>query len=106
MEAKEIIEVNKLIAEFMGGKMRVENYHGINIIEINGKTFDLFGLKYHSSWDWLIPVCEKCVCEITDADEESRLFAAIHDGLWAFNIDETWSAVTEFIQWYNQNQKP
>ena len=43
---KEIIEGNKLIAEFMGLSM----LHNQTRLET---------LKYHSSWDWLMPVVEK-----------------------------------------------
>ena len=82
-------ESNKLIAEFM-------DYPDL------GTEGDFSYLKYHKSWDWLMPVAEKCVCQITDADEEDHLFAQIHDALWAFNIEETHNAVVEFIKWYNE----
>ena len=57
MEQKQIIEGNKIIAEFMGKTRRYET------------TIEIFydNLKYHSSWDWLMPVVEKI--EGIDADK-------------------------------------
>lgn len=90
---KTITEENKLIAEFMGGKMKVENYHGINIIEIDSKTFDLHGLKYHLSWDWLIPVVDKCYQE--------HMSKHIAEAVMTFDIDKVYQVVVEFIKEYN-----
>lgn len=104
------LENNKLIAEFIGGKMKVENYHGINIIEIDNKTFDLNGLKYHSSWDWLMPVVEK-IWSITN-NRGSLFYFEVNDELTIYGKEESsmdsnkgncYSAVVEFIKWYNKN---
>jgi hypothetical protein len=71
-EEKEIIENNKLIAEFMGGKYSKDvsfpmsndsiwlPFWGIINFETieNGKGQVLL---YHSSWDWLMPVVERVV---------------------------------------------
>ena len=74
MSEQEIIEGNKLIAEFMGGEnhpflipyipepddiwFSVEN-HPEERHPDNGSMWKLNELKYHSSWDWLMPVVEK-----------------------------------------------
>ena len=47
MSNEEIIEGNKLIAEFMGKEIRDHLYN------------DAVKWKYHLSWDWLMPVIEK-----------------------------------------------
>jgi len=65
------IEGNKLIAEFMGilyglklnatdpvteeSKVRIHEYNGIEGTE----GLHINHLKFHSSWDWLMPVVEK-----------------------------------------------
>lgn len=71
---------NKLIAEFMD----------VNLIE--GQRGD-----YHTSWDWLIPVVEKCF------QEEGKHYL-INDALLTINIDEVHEAVVKFIKEYNKEQ--
>ena len=112
----EILEGNKLIIEFMGIKPRLDapdsySWSDSPFFYCNERTPEKVMdaickySKYHTSWDWLMPVAEKCVCQITDADEEERLFAQIHDALWAFNIKAVWLAVVEFIKWYKSNME-
>ena len=45
---------NKLIAEFMQ-----KGSEGFGLYDYNGKHYKLYELKYHTSWDWLMPVIEK-----------------------------------------------
>lgn len=57
----DIIEGNKLIAEFMGAKWNgaTENiFRFTENLPIEGKN-NYKTLEYHSSWDWLMPVVEK-----------------------------------------------
>lgn len=87
----DIIEGNKLIAEFMG----LTHLHSQTRTET---------LKYHDSWDWLMQVVEKCL--IGEAEcKEKELITNIYNGLTNINIFNTWLAVIEFIKWYNQNKK-
>ena len=66
--SKEIIEGNKLIAEFMGAIWRKDDYGlfgysysdvGKAPTEHSGYWWDVKALQYHTSWDWLMPVVEK-----------------------------------------------
>ena len=80
---------NKLIAEFMSA-------------EPDKRTFFLKGKEvyfYHTSWDWLMPVVEKCF----DVADNSKLeqWADIYDSLPSCNIDEVYEAVVKFIS-YNK----
>lgn len=126
MEQTEIIEGNKLIADFMGWHYnksgqwsRKEDFVIIDGEEYSEKWERL--LKFHTSWDWLMPVVEK--------------IESLHDSVFSFFIvqDEcdialsssykengedwdapnfaqrkgnkllsTWSAVVDFIKWYQQ----
>ncbi len=92
MEKKEIIESNKLIAEFMGNPVRqykedepINSEYGeqqyasfdCEMAIINNKCFDLYSLQYHSSWDWLMPVVEKInTIALDDFGEMNVMMAA------------------------------
>lgn len=98
MKEKEINEGNKLIAEFMGAKMIVENYHGINIIKFSdGDTKDLFGLKFHSSWDWLMP----CIGKISNQCEEPEELDRLKYALLCDDIDTAWIFVVDYLTKFN-----
>lgn len=62
----EIIEGNKLIAEFMGGvKREITNREFLRgekpftVYDIPGRGAVVENFQYHSSFDWLMPVVEK-----------------------------------------------
>ena len=63
---------------------------------------DTKALKYHSSWDWLMPVVKKINTiaheqELYDVAEYEQLA----DYLIGADIDNTFRHVIEFIEWYN-----
>ena len=53
-------------------------------------------LKYHSSWDWLIPVAKKC-----HKTANGKKFNKIIDDITIFDIDATYNAIVEFIMEYD-----
>lgn len=60
-------ESNNLIAEFMGYINTTPTDKDFNIFENNeGKMLESMSMKYHSSWDWLMPVVEKIESFETD----------------------------------------
>lgn len=115
MEQKEIIEGNKLIAEFMGAE---KSFYGDYMIftidnpQYTGKI-NHSDIKYHTSWDWLMPVVEKieengCQIEIELyscyvinseklLDEMNILFQAHCDS----KIKAVYEVVVSYIRWYN-----
>ena len=96
---EEVVKNNKLIALFMGGKMVVED-RGINIIQMPSEIqYDLNGLRYNSSWDWLIPCVEKCLT----VGDDSNQWDEVLNALQTVSIEDTYNAVVEFIKWYNEN---
>lgn len=105
MEEKEIVENNKLIAEFMGWNKYGNNvYHTPfeNASYCNGEFTHIVNfpqdLKFNSSWDWLMPVVEKTLLIANELDDLEK-FSIITDQVPYIN--EVYKAVVEFIKYYN-----
>lgn len=128
MEQTKIIEGNKLIAEFMGGKympytegmfghfdhfMFPKLQYDENFIKIND-------LQYCSSWDWLMPVIEKIekqgyYTNILSADNDNTKHT-IHitpldddeqyTSWYNSKIEAVWIGVVKFIKAEINNVQP
>ena len=77
---------NKLIAEFMDLRST-----GLSIYKPSE-------YKYHTSWDWLMPVVQKIGDEYlnTPFDETFSHFTEQYENIWT--IEDTYNAVVEFIK--------
>jgi len=92
-------ENNKLIAEFM-------NYADL------GTEGDFSYLKYHSSWDWLMPVVESMESMGYNVSIMRRCWVVVFDTnvmkeivsieRRASKLEVTYEAVVEFIKQYNK----
>lgn len=109
---QEQIEGNKLIAEFMGGKLKHYNLSNEPYYQMpNKQQWMPERLIYYSSWDWLMPVVEKIEklglkCEIGIAS--CVIYSAKYNVEKVYaetKIKATWLAVVEFIKWYNQTKQ-
>ena len=80
---------NKLIAEFMGLKPCDDREQYQSSIHTNVVA----DLKYHTSWDWLMPVVQKCY----KVDNEEG-FDNLVDSVATLNIEATYNAVIKFIK--------
>jgi len=112
---------NRLIAEFMGVKPVDGWYNGWELHKaglpfaygaMGNGTHDL---KFHTSWDWLMPVVEKIERDILPDD--SVITITYKDCQIPVLVDEfdiiitgasskheaVYEAVIEFIKWYNLN---
>lgn len=118
MNKEEILDGNKLIAEFMGlsycTKYTYEGWYKNS--EYNNRICDFDGLKYNTLWDWLMPVVEKieslsvlysveiirktCVVRVDSNTIFSMYYKEDRN-----KIKSTWLAVVEFIKWYNKNKQ-
>ena len=78
---------NKLVAEFMGDTFYPEVQHWYD----SHGSFIGDALKYHTSWDWLMPVVEK----IENISGELIL---------STNLENTYPEVVEFIKQYNDEK--
>jgi len=102
---------NKLIAEFMQ-----KGSEGFELYDYNGKHYKLYELKFHLSWDWLMPVVEKInllddyrytvyIASMDTRIEDNITGDVVVDINCKHSIDElrksVYEAVVEFIK--NQN---
>lgn len=126
MTQEEIIEGNKLIAEFMGAEFDMGHYHvtdsytkpdGEKVFKYQQGTafydvgqepssqkggYPITIIKYHTSWDWLMPVAKKVIETYTGGMDVYSLY--VSDSLRTAIIEEVWASVVEFIKWYNENK--
>ena len=82
---------NKLIAEFMDLRST-----GMSIYKESE-------YKYHSSWDWLMPVVSKIARDEKYFENEfsERLFDIVPFGC----VEDVYEVVVEFIKIYNDEEK-
>ena len=124
MDKKEIIEGNKLIAEFMVWR-KGDNYTSkFEFYDAWGESINQLTpveMDFNSSWDWLMPVVEK----IEDFHDNVEYQVVIYEDeveiiqkcepKWkeivnisadgSGKLTNTWLAVVEFITWYNRQSK-
>jgi len=100
-------ENNKLIAEFMHLELISNKEYVIKRRDMIRQDiaynlpFTLDDLKYHSSWDWLMPVVMKISRKIDKPIDEvvSLLTEVGSDNIW--DIKSFYNAIVEFIKEYN-----
>ena len=104
------MEDNKLIAEFMGlttdsvGWYLEKDLSKLGIRITSAENECTKHLCFHYSWDWLMPVVEKCFHTMGGNDINQVHHERIMDGLMEINITHTNERVVEFIKWYNENK--
>jgi len=88
---------NQLIAEFMGMTYGDTNDNSVMIqmTPQGNEVVPIESMKYHTSWDWLMPVIDKCYQE--------HMSKHIADAVMTCNIDEAYKVVVEFINEFNKN---
>ena len=134
MNPKEIIEGNKLIAEFFGEKVnKPNNIDGfkemVRLKSPDGKIGNwAYGQipDFSLLWDWLMPVIEKIESLGYDTQIDfgynpySKRADKMHywtqiakdqtaDAIYGSSIkskrESVWKAVIEFVKWYNKKNK-
>ena len=96
---EETIKNNRLIAEFWGMELGDDKTMYYDDAENLHPPTPINELKFHSSWDWLMPVVVK-IKGMNIEDEE--MFNEI-DFYVTSSIENLYSAVVRFIEWYNNN---
>lgn len=100
---KDVIENNKLIAEFMELYYNVNKKAYINTYEspsFLGHNREEDELEFHTSWDWLMPVISKITRDESLIENEYR--ESIMDTAPYGLIEDTYKTVVEFIKYYNK----
>jgi hypothetical protein len=111
---KTVYENNQIIAEFMGGKTKSTVLRTIGDRMTDDEHWLPFHgivkfshLKYHSSWDWLMPVVRKIVEYSVNESEDafmSDVYTSILDTIPLASIEDGYKVVIEFIEWYNEQE--
>ena len=104
MKKEEITQNNKLIAEF------IEFPTKLTCKNVNAT------MKYHSSWDWLMPIIEKSEglgfevligrisCNINKILDRNNPISGFCCGDISKKREIVYDTVIEFINWYNKNK--
>lgn len=104
-----IEESDKLIAEFDLGKKFNYNVRK-NGVWKEGRFYYWKDVKYHSSWDWLMPVGEKIFEYLQKAVKERPPHTCtegdfieidITCAIREYNRPEAYKHIVRWIQWYN-----
>lgn len=131
MSTEEIIKGNKLIEIFRNPSYTTDNNNFIHWNDEMGSRIHASVLKYHASWDELMPIVDKIesihdphhgyfgvhISSNSCSIQGTNLHLAIKEGStygWVYmsdpnailetKIQSTWYNVVEFIKWYNQNK--
>ena len=90
---------NKLIAEFMGMKPHHQDSSCMTRVDDTGSSevVPVESMSYHTSWDWLMPVVQKCFYgTAVQVDDNKDNFFTINNSLP--DMDETYKAVVDYIE--------
>ena len=93
-------ENNKLVAEFMGLDSFKDSLASLHQGKINVDVDVYEQAQYHTSWDWLMPVIEKCLVGEAEQSEEisNTTIKNIYDGICSQDISFAYKSVVEFIK--------
>ncbi len=111
MDKKEIIDGNKLIAQFMGAVWKYQEhpynsyawYFEANIRPTKHSSSWWDEFLYHEEWNWLMPVIEKINNGLVYL--ESKEYLTIQSLKINSTIEAVWLAVINFIKWHIENKK-
>ena len=119
MTTEQIVEGNKLIADFMNYPKEGE---GSTYYYAMKHCYENNNMKYHTSWGWLMPVVEmiesigqsyvefgKKHCRIQpilyNPKKDCMEWQILHETQCATKIEAVYTAITSFLTWYNQQPK-
>lgn len=95
-----ITENNKLIAEFMGYKIKNDIIYIHTYLPNKTKS----ELQYNKSWDLLMPVIKKCLIGEAEHNENIAIetIKIIYENLCEQNINGVYNSCVKFIKFKNK----
>jgi len=102
-QENELLENNKLIAEFMGIESFKDSLASLHQGKINVDVDVYEQAQYHTSWDWLMPVIKKAYNteEVYDMGLE---FHEIACQMFEDGIEEVYKTVVHTIKLINEDR--
>ena len=89
---------NKLIAEFMDWEPCDSNDNTMYANpQDNSDAWSTDEMRFHESWDWLMPVVSKCF----KTGDDTHQWDNIMDAMFTCDINIVYAQVVEFINEYN-----
>lgn len=106
MSQEGITKDNMMIAKFMKLKLNKKEYPLTPYYENEG-GFIAYPeqLKYHTSWDWLMPVAKKIIPPNGWTGDGIGLSILVANALSLANIELAHKRIINFILWYNGTKK-
>lgn len=111
MTKEEIADGNMLIAEFMEIP-KCDRCTGCGNFKFGpGVYLGPFEMKYHESWDWIVPVCQKFfslkdnLYYKENVVKNIRLSLNIRSEIAMLDIDVVYKELVDGIKWYNTVKK-
>ena len=83
---------NYLIAEFIGMYSCSDGWYDYENLYGNYKSY--YQLNFHKSWDWLLPVAEKCLRLADNAEQCKEIHYALHE----IDKEYLYKSVVRFIE--------
>ena len=100
MSKDNIVEGNKLIAEFMGIDLSIYKTQPKNFSTLK---FTHDELQYHVSWVLLMPVVHK-LHEVVNEEDQSFARLSIFELGFSTDMKVIWKNIVDAIKWYNKNK--
>ena len=109
-----IVENNKLIAEFLGYSQPHPDYKNTSYWYKKGEAPLVF-LSFHSNWDWLMRVVEKIeslgytvtiagvMCKVTKVLDLENSIVSYVLGDKSRKLELIYTTMVEFVKWHNKN---
>jgi hypothetical protein len=102
-EQEYIMKDNQIIAEFMGMELGDDKTMYYDDAENLHPPTPINELKYHTSWDWLMPVANEIIKSRDEQNTDWDL-TDLKYALQTTNIEYVYKAVVKFINEYNKRK--